>query len=140
MRTTRTWTVAAMVGLGAVGLAGCGNDTPTQADAEARACDAVASVQEALQGVAGLDADSTVDEAKQAQQSVDDALTDLQESATDLGAADSAALQAGGQAISSAIDAVSGSDTIGAAGAVVAQASDSLRSAVAEIEDGLGCS
>lgn len=140
MHTTRTLAVITVAGLGAMGLAGCGSDTPTQADAEAQACDAVASVTEALQGVAGLDADSTVDEAKEAQQSLDDAITGLEEAAGDLGAADSAALQAGGQAISSAIDGVSGSDTIGAAGEAVAQASDSLRSAVGEIEDGLGCS
>jgi len=140
MHTTRTLAVITVAALGAMGLAGCGSDTPTQADAESQACDAVASVKQALQGLADLDADSTVDEAKQAQQSLDDAITGLEEAASDLEAADSAALQAGGQAISSAIDSVSGSDTIGAAGEAVAQASDALKSAVGEIEDGLGCS
>lgn len=140
MRIARRMGVVLVAAVGAVGLAGCGSDTPTQADAEARACDAVASVQEALQGVAGLDAGSTVEEAQQAQQALDDAVTSLDEAASDLEAADSAALQAGGEAISTAIDGISGSDTLGAAGAAVAQASESLSNAVAEIEDGLGCS
>lgn len=132
--------VVTVAAVGAVGLAGCGSDTPTQADAEARACEAVASLREALQGVAGLEADSTVEEAQQAQQTLDGAITDVEEAATELEAADSAALQAGGEAISTAIDGISGSDTLGVAGAAVAQASDSLSNAVAEIENGLGCS
>jgi len=81
-----------------------------------------------------------VDEAKQAQQQLDDAVAGLEEAATDLKAADQAALQAGGEAISSAIDSVSGSDTIGAAGQAVASASETLKSAVGQIADGLGCS
>lgn len=140
MRTMRTLTLAAATGLAVLGLAGCGNDTPTQADAESAACDAIASVQSALEGVANLDADSTVDEAKQAQEQLDEAISGLEEAATDLKAADQAALQAGGQAISSAIDGVSGSDTIGAAGQALASASDTLKSAVGQIGDGLGCS
>jgi hypothetical protein len=136
----RTMTLAAATGLAVLGLAGCGSDTPTQAEAESQACDAIASVQSALEGVAGLNADSTVDEAKQAQQQLDDAISGLEEAATDLKAADQAALQAGGEAISSAIDSVSGSDTIGAAGQAVASASETLKSAVGQIGDGLGCS
>lgn len=132
--------VVSAAALAAVGLTGCGSDTPTQADAESRACDAVASLGEALRGVGDVDADSTVEEARQAQQSVDEAITGLQDAAADLGAADSAALQAGGQAISTAIDSVSGSDTLGAAEAAVARAADTLSSAVDEIRDGLGCS
>lgn len=140
MRRTRELVVVAVVGLATLGVAGCGNDTPTQADAETQACEAVASVREALQGVASLDASSTVDEAQQARESLDEAISGLEEAASDLQAADQAALQAGGQAISNAIDGVSGSDTIGAAGAAVASASESLTTAVGEIEDGLGCS
>ena len=140
MRTMRTLTLATAAGLAVLGLSGCGTDTPTQADAESQACDAITSVQSALEGVAGLDADSTVDEAKQAQQQLDDAVAGLEEAATDLKAADQAALQAGGEAISSAIDSVSGSDTIGAAGQAVASASETLKSAVGQIADGLGCS
>jgi hypothetical protein len=136
----RTLTLAAATGLAVLGLAGCGDDTPTQAEAESQACDAIASVQSALEGVSGLDADSTVDEAQQAKQQLDDAIAGLEEAATDLKAADQAALQAGGQAISSAIDSVSGSDTIGAAGEAVASASETLTGAVGQIGDGLGCS
>lgn len=138
MGSTRTLALVSV--LAVAGLAGCGSDTPTQADAESRACEAIASLGEALQGVGEIDADSTVEQAQQAQQSLDDAIAGLQDAATDLEAADNAALQAGGEAISTAIDGVSGSDTLGAAGAVVGRAADSLRSAVAEIEDGLGCS
>ena len=140
MHSARRMALVTVAAVGAVGLAGCGSDTPTQADAEARACDAVASIQEALQGVAGLEPDSTVEEAQQAKQTLDEAITNLDEAATELEAADSAALQAGGEAISTAIDGISGSDTLGAAGAAVARASDSLSNAVAEIENGLGCS
>jgi hypothetical protein len=140
MRRTGTLAVVSVAALAVAGLAGCGSDTPTQADAESQACDAIASLSEALQGVGEIDADSTVEQAQQAQESLDEAIAGLQDAATDLEAADSAALQAGGQAISTAIDGVSGSDTLGAAGAVVAQAADSLSSAVAEIKDGLGCS
>lgn len=140
MSTSRTLTLAALAALGALGLVGCGSDAPSQAEAETVACDAVASLQQALEGVAGLDPDSTVDEAQQAKESLQDAITGVEEAAADLQASDRAALKAGGEAISSAVDGVSGSDTIGAAGAAVAQASDTLRSAVGEIADGLGCS
>ena len=54
MHSARRMAVVTVAAVGAVGLAGCGSDTQTQADAEARACDAVASIQKALQGVAGL--------------------------------------------------------------------------------------
>ena len=140
MSLNRGRVVATMVVVASLGVAGCGNDTPTQAQAESQACEAVASVRDALEGVAGLDADSTVDEATDAKQTLDDALAGLQDAASDLQAADQAALQAGGQAISSAIDGVSGSDTIGAAGQVVSQAGDTLRDAISEIANGLGCS
>jgi hypothetical protein len=127
-------------GLAMVALAACGGDTPSQAEAESQACDAIASVQQALQGVGDLSADSTVDEATQAKEALDEAIQGLEDAATDLRAADRAALQAGGQAISSAIEGVSGSETIGAAGEAVAQASDTLTGAVSQISDGLGCS
>jgi hypothetical protein len=140
MGTMRTLALAAATGLAVLGLAGCGSDTPTQAEAESQVCDTIASVQSALEGVAGLDADSTVDEAEQAQQQLDDAITGLEEATTDLEAADKAALEAGGQAISSAIDTVSGSDTIGAAGQAISSASETLKDAVGQIGDGLGCS
>jgi hypothetical protein len=121
-------------------VAACGNDTPTQPQAEAQACDAIASVQQALAGVGDLNADSTVEEAQQAKSALDEAIQGLQDAASDLKVADQAALQAGGQAISSAIEGVSGSETIGAAGAAVASASDTLTTAVGQISDGLGCS
>lgn len=140
MSLTRSFAVVAVSGLAAFGLSGCGGDTPSQADAESQACEAVASVRDALEGVAGLDAESTVEQAQDARQTLDDAIAGLRDAADDLQAADQAALQAGGQAISTAIDGVSGSDTIGAAGEAVAQASDTLRGAVGEIADGLGCS
>ena len=140
MNPSRQLAVVAMTALATMSLAGCGDDTPTQAEAESQACEAVASVREALQGVADLDSDSTVDEAQGAKQTLDDALAGLRDAATDLKAADQAALQAGGEAISSAIDGVSGSDTIGAAGEAVGLAGDALRDAIGEIGDGLGCS
>jgi hypothetical protein len=136
----RSLIVVACAGAAAVALAGCGGSTPTQGDAESAACDAIAEVKTAAEGVGDLSADSTVDEAQQAQQALDDAIARLQDAATDLEAADSAALQAGGQALSSALDAVSGSDTLGAAGEAVASAGSGLSSAVDEIQDGLGCS
>ena len=139
MQTKRTLIMAA-AGLAVLGLAGCGSDTPSQSEAESAACDAIASVESALDGVAGLNADSTVDEAKQAQQELDDAITGLEEAATDLTAADQAALQAGGEAISSAIDAASGSDTLGTAGQAIASASGTLKEAVGQISNGLNCS
>jgi hypothetical protein len=132
--------MVAVAGLAMAALAACGGDTPTQPEAEAQACDAIASVQQALQGVGDLNADSTVEEAQQATTALDDAIQGLEDAASDLKAADQAALQAGGQAISSAIEGVSGSETIGAAGAAVAQAGDTLTSAVGQISDGLGCS
>ena len=139
MQTKRTLIMAA-AGLAVLGLAGCGSDTPSQSEAESAACDAITSVESALDGVAGLNADSTVDEAKQAQQELDDAITGLEEAATDLTAADQAALQAGGEAISSAIDAASGSDTLGTNGQAIASASGTLKEAVGQISNGLSCS
>jgi hypothetical protein len=137
MRRTSTIIVS---GLAMVSLAACGGDTPTQGEAESQACDAIASVEQALQGVGDLSADSTVDEATQAKDALDEAIQGLQDAATDLRAADQAALEAGGQAISSAIEGVSGSETIGAAGAAVSSASETLSGAVGQIRDGLGCS
>lgn len=68
MKATATW-----------GVARLGGDTPTQVEVESQACDAIASVREALEGVAGLHAESNVDQAQDARQTSDDALAGLRD-------------------------------------------------------------
>jgi hypothetical protein len=131
--------VVSLVGvLSAVALVGC-SSTPTQGEAETAVCDSLTELRSAAGEVRALNSDSTVDDARAAEESLSEALTAVRESGATLEAADSEALQAGADSIRDALDQVSGSDSLSAAATALQAAGAALESAATEIGDGVQC-
>lgn len=124
---------------GSLLLAGC-SSTPSQSEAEQAVCDRLVEVRAAAQQVKDLSPSSTVEDAKAARESLDEALENLQSSAQDVQAADTAAVASAVGTINDAIDDVAGSDTLAGAAASVKVATAELDTAVNEMTDGLQCS
>jgi hypothetical protein len=133
-------TIAALVcSLALVGpQTGCSN-ADTQEEAESAVCTSLAEVKTAAAGVKSLDANSTVDEVKAAQEALGTAIAGLRANAAELNEADLAALEAAGDEIEKAVSDVSGSDTLGEASASIQSSSTALEAAVTEMENGVQC-
>ncbi len=119
-------------------VSGCTSE-PSQEEAEAAVCDSNAEVQAAVADVAALDADSTFDEVEDAEQGLSSSVDQLRESAADVPEADATAVSAARDEIASAVEEVSGQDTLGDAATAVSASTASHESALEEISNGVEC-
>ena len=123
-------------------LAACGGAaTPIpQSDAEAATCTAIQVLNDEVRELSGLDASSaSIEDYKAQRLVVTQAWDDVQASLTGVEAANSAAVEAGREAVEAALTDIPTDVPIADALAAAKAATDQLRSAFREMADGLGC-
>jgi hypothetical protein len=107
--------------------------------AESELCTSLEDFDAAVSDAQGLDANSTVDEAEQAQEDVTSAWEQVQDAAGDVAAAALNALETAQQALQDALDNVSGSDTIGAAADEISSQTEQIDEALTGLKTQSGC-
>jgi hypothetical protein len=138
---TRFWPVAAALAATVLVSACSGAATPTpQSDAEAAVCSALQTWSDEMQTFASLDpTTASIDDAKAQAEKVSAAWGDVKTALADVQTADKAAVEAGGDALVTAINDFPTDVPVADAVAGVKTAAEPLKSAYIEMANGMGC-
>lgn len=140
MRTHRTRALSAIAVITlALGLAACGSDEETQASAEQNLCSALGTFASAVQGLHGLNADSSKGDIEEQQQAVQNAWSGVQDAAEGVQQADTAALESAQSGLQSAVDGLSSDTTVKEALPELQPQLQTLAQAYKQTYDGLNC-
>ena len=117
----------------------CSDDDETPEDATATLCTDLAELGNALGAYGDLTVDSTVEDVEDAQDEVAGAYDDVIESAGDVADARVDELEASYEELASAVDDVSGEDTVGEAVTGIAAQAAEVEAARASLDNSVNC-
>jgi hypothetical protein len=134
----------------ALGIFACGGGSEPDAEdvqsavdevggAESEVCADLNTLESALSGVTGLAPSSTVDQAEDVQNEVEEAFDDVRSSVEDLNESRVDALETAHDAFRATIDDLDGDQTLSQAAATILSMANEIRNSLSGIEEGISC-